>query len=135
MKPSSLLGPLRVRFTQPEDIAIYGDGWFVYSERDITRKPARELVEIEQQIGVPLIDAMNDLRRSSVFGDLVGAWIAVREHDPKLAGEFEDFSPLIMFAEWEEVPKDEGKGEGETPLSRPPTMMPTHVLQTLPVVE
>lgn len=134
MHDRELLPALRVKFTDPADVATFGEGWFIYDERALVRKPARELIAIEEETGLAMPQAMNEMRRSSVLGDLFGAWVAVREHDPKLAGPFEDFSPLVMLLEWERVPEDAEAGKGESFLPiLPPT--PSVTLQTLPVTE
>lgn len=134
MHDRSLLPALRVRFTEPADVAVFGEGWYVYDERAIVRKPARDLIALEEQIGLAMPQVMNEMRRSSVMGDLAGAWIAVREHDPKLAGEFDDFSPLVMLLEWERVPQDVEAGKDEH-SDLPVPLTHSVILQTLPVVE
>jgi hypothetical protein len=146
MDERRLLAPLRFRFTEPEDVERYGPGWFVYDEHKIVRKPARDLVSLEAELGMPLIAAMNGFRQDSALGNLAGCWIAVREVDPERAGPFDDFSPMIMLIAYESVPAEEaedaGKAEdpeadtpaapdsnGSAPASVTPPMI---VLQTLP---
>jgi hypothetical protein len=143
VQEKSLIKPIRFRFTDPEDVARWGDRWYVYDEGAIVRTPARELVALEQELGMTVISAMNGFRDDSVLGNLAATWLAVRAVDPELAGPFDDFTPLIMLINYESIPDevDEGKDEG-TPLpldwtsngppSDPP---PTVVLQTLPVAE
>lgn len=134
MHDRNLLPSLRVRFTEPADVAAFGEGWFIYDERAIVRKPARDLIAIEEEVGLAMPQIMNEMRRSSVMGDLAGAWIAVREQDAKLAGVFEDFSPLVMLMEWERVPEDVEAGKG-APIDLPVPSTPSVILQTLPVTE
>ena len=151
MEASKALRPLEFRFTDPADIAIYGDRWYRFSEADLIRTPARQLVELETELGMPIVDAMNGMRMSSTLGDLAGSWIGVRNYDPKLAGSFDDFNPMTLAITWraaqDEV--DLGKGFDQVEDTQPPpadgfpgidpsrsaTSAPTDsvVLPTLPV--
>lgn len=142
MDEKRLLAPLRFRFTEPEDTGRYGARWYVYDEHKLVRKPARDLVGLEAELGMTLISAMNGFRADSALGNLAGCWMAVREVDPERAGLFDDFSPMIMLVAYEPVPADEvdqGKAEEATPPSQdspPPEHLsetpPTVVLQSLP---
>lgn len=112
-KPNALraLGPFWMRFTDPDDAGKYGDGWFCYAEGVILRKPARELIALENGLGMPLPSVMNGLRENTVLGETAAAWIALREVDPARAGDFDEFNPIVMMIEWsrtnpEPVPKD-----------------------------
>lgn len=140
----ALIKPLRFRFTEPEDIKNYGPDWYLYDESKWTRLPARELIEIETELGVPLVDVMTGVRASSVFGDLAATWVAMRtELGKSKAGSFEDYSPIVMAIEWASVPEqdDPGKDEGPEPLgeddSAPLAISQTDTvsLQTLPAAE
>lgn len=145
MQEKSLLAPIRFRFVDEADVARWGAEWYVYDEGAIVRAPARDLVALERELGMTLISAMNGFRDDSVLGNLAATWLAVRAVDPKLAGPFDDFTPLIMLINYESVPDeaevDEGKDEGTPPplgwtSNGPPSdPPPTVVLQTLPVVE
>lgn len=128
------LPPLEFQFTNPADVAKYGDRWYRYSEADIIRRPARELMSLESQTGIPMIDMMNGVRISSVAAELAATWIAVRDVDPVLAGEFDGYNPVVMAALWRSA-VDEGKDSSESVESGPETSAPTDTvtLQTLPV--
>jgi hypothetical protein len=154
MDASKAWDPLEFCFTDPDDVARYGDRWFTYSEPDLIRRSARELIELEAELGMPLVDVMNGARMRSVLGNLAAAWLGVRDFDPKLAGPFDEFTPLVMLINWR-AKADEGKAEAgtepevtepatqELPAtgspepgpSRPETSEPTDlvVLQTSPV--
>lgn len=151
MRGSQVLNPVEFQFTDPEDVAKYGDRWYRYSEAELIRRPARELVKLEAELGMPLVDAMNGMRMSSVLGDLASTWIGVRDYDVKLAGPFDEWSPLTFLVTWRPA-VDEGKAEpAETETDTPPPLgdgspdsgpsrpeisepTDTVVLQTSPVV-
>ena len=119
MDASKALAPLEFQFTDPADVALYGDRWSRYAEADLIRTPARELVALEAELGMPIVDVMNGTRMSSTMGDLAGAWIGVRNYDPKLAGSFDDFNPMTLAISWRAEKVDEGKDEG-TATPAPP---------------
>lgn len=144
------LDPIWFRFTDPEDIRRYGAEWFTYDESIVLRKRARDLIALETDLGMPLVAVMNGFRASTVLGDTAAAWLAVREADPEVAGDFDKFDPITMLIEWSskspvKVPKG---GDLETtpppPESSSPTSEPspsttsaptdTAILQILPIV-
>ena len=140
MKRSDLLPDMEVQFTEPEDVALYGDQWFTYSELDLATLPARRQIELEQLLDSPLAAVMDGVRQSSTFGDLAGAWLAIH-----LAGDptpWEKFNPKIFLAEWRvkpqgkapEVPPASVADAGPTPehATTPPD---TVLLPTLPIME
>ncbi|MGN9802069.1 hypothetical protein [Micromonospora sp. L32] len=97
-----LLPPMRFRFLDEQDQATYGDGWCTYDESALVRVPARELVEIERQIGMGVRDMLNRARLDFTDGNLAAMWTARR-----LAGvdePFEKFTPLVLLVDWEPVP-------------------------------
>ncbi len=113
------LPAIRFRFTEEDDVKKYGEDWYVFSEGDVLRRRARLLVEIEGELGLPLVSAFNGFRASTVFGDMCAAWIGVRDKDAELAGPFDDFNPVVMSIQWEEA-KPEGKAEaGQTATPEP----------------
>lgn len=122
-----ILKPWRVRLTDPDDIARYGDRWWVYDESAVMRLPVDELAAIEAQIyPIRLKGAMEDYRQDGVMGDLIALWVAMRiAADPAHpAPAFADFKPLIMLADWQRVPDEEvdpGAPLGEAPPSSPNT--------------
>jgi hypothetical protein len=103
MNKKALLAPLQVRFTEPADVEQYGDGWFTYDELALVTTPARDLMRLEAELGVPLVDVMRGVRESSVLGDTAAAWVALRQSGADIA--FEGFSPAIMLAEWRKAPE------------------------------
>ncbi|HEY9416723.1 MAG TPA: hypothetical protein VIQ30_18365 [Pseudonocardia sp.] len=96
-----LIPPLRFRFAE-DDRAEYGDGWTVYDESALLRIPARELVEIERQIGMGVLTMMQRARQNFTDGNQAAMWVARR-----LAGDertFAEFQPLVLLTEWEQAP-------------------------------
>jgi hypothetical protein len=146
----SVWQPMEFQFTEPEDVKAYGDRWYSYSEPALIRRPARELLELEAHLGIPLVDVMNSMRVSATIGTLAAAWIGVRDFDPKLAGDFDDFNPLTLTITWRPA-VDEGKAESVAEVITPPppdagfppessdreTSAPTDIvtLSTSPIVE
>lgn len=140
MDASQALGPVMFRFTDPEDVKVYGDRWYRFSEEDLIRMRARDLIQLEQDLGMPVVTVMNGARMHSTIGDLAAAWLGVRAHDPALAGEFEKFNPLTLTITWEHPDDvdevDEGKAPEPETDSAPPTTsapMDTVTLPTLPI--
>ncbi|MCW2768474.1 MAG: hypothetical protein JWO11_4433 [Nocardioides sp.] len=117
--------PWQLRFTDPDDIKVYGDGWYVYDEAQIVRLDARRLVALEVQIGRPMAAVIDANRAGSVFGELAAAWLAVHLVDPGLAGEFDQFSPLIMLVDWERSPEPETPKADLDPLDLTPSASST----------
>jgi hypothetical protein len=112
MDASKIYKPVEFRFTDPADVAAYGDQWYRYAEGDLVRKSARELIELEGMLGMPILDVMNGMRASTILGDTACAWLGVRAVDEKLAGSFDDFNPIALLIEWR--PEDPGKAKAGT---------------------
>lgn len=154
MQRIDALAPVEFRFTEPEDTKVYGDRWYRYAEEDLIRTPARELIELEAELGMPIVDVMNGMRLRTVLGELSVAWLGVRAVDPQLAGPFDDFNPMALSLTWRPA---EGKAEAGTapepdaPATPPPPAdgsqtpapsrpeplepVPTVALLTSPVVD
>jgi hypothetical protein len=138
MDASQALGPVMFRFTDPDDVKLYGDRWYRYSEADLIRTRARDLMALEIELGTSIVNVMNGSRMHSTLGDLAAAWLGVRAHDPTLAGSFDEFNPLTLAINWEHPDDvdevDEGKAETPEPTT---TSAPTDtvILPTLPIAE
>lgn len=122
MQASGLIR-MRFKFTEPADVQAYGDGWWIYDEAAIVRRPARELVRLETEIGMVLSAIMNGMRDDSVMGTLAGTWIAIRLADPDIAGPFDAYSPIVMLTDWSKVP-DEAKADLDPLDPTPETSSP-----------
>jgi hypothetical protein len=129
-KPNALraLDPLEFRFTDPEDVAKYGDRWYPYDEGRYLRLRAREQIALEGSLGMPLVSVMNGFRSSTGLGETACAWLGVRSVNPVLAGDFDDFNPLTNMIEWRDAleGKAEPAAEGTQPEPAPelPVMPP-----------
>lgn len=113
---------LQFRFTEPEDVARFGDGWRDYDEGRIVRLPARRLIELEQVLGVTLVAVLDGVRGDTVLGDLAGTWLALHVDDPAAAGEYADYTPVVPLIDWRTPPgPDPAGGEaGPDPLEPMP---------------
>jgi len=114
MRPQAhgALPPAWFRFTDPEDQGKYGENWYRYDESAIMRKRGRDLVALENDLGMPLVSALNGFRESSTLGDLAATWLALREVDPARAGDFDEYNPITTLLEWTAAsPEPEGKAE------------------------
>ncbi|HEX6968602.1 MAG TPA: hypothetical protein VF174_07320 [Micromonosporaceae bacterium] len=97
-----LLPPIRLRLGEP-DWERYGDQWWTFDEADLTRMPARQLVEIERELkgalGLTILGAMASYRAGEITGTLALLWLARR-----MSGVVEplaEFEPLVMLADAE----------------------------------
>lgn len=144
MDASEALGPVMFRFTDEQDVKLYGSRWYRHDESELIRMRARDLIELEAQLGIPVVDVMNGCRMHTTLGDLAASWLGVRAYDPELAGPFEKFNPLTLAISWQNpddvdpAEVDEGKAEGpETDSASPMTSAPadTVALPTLPIAE
>lgn len=122
-----LLKPIRVRMTDPADVAQYGDRWWIYDEQAIAHRPVRDLIAWERQLGVPLSSLMLQFRADGIAGNHAALWLAVVmtcEQEDLPVPPYKDFNPLIMFTQWEDVPDDEVVEEPR-PLDPPPDSSPS----------
>ena len=111
-----LLPPMRFR-PCADDQAQYGGGWTVYDESALTRLPARELVEIEQQIGMSLLAMLRRHRDGYVDGALAATWVARR-----LSGvdePYADYQPLVLLMDWEPLPAGDVDPPAQTSSTSP----------------
>ncbi len=138
MKAEDALGPTRFRFTHPDDVAKYGDGWYRYSEADLINMSARALVMLEAKLGMPVVTVMNGMRMTSALGDLGASWIGVRNADPELAGEFNEYEPHVLAIVWRAETEDEGKEQAGPPspgsVQPPAENSAPEPLVTLPIL-
>lgn len=99
---------LQFRFFEEQDIATYGDGWFVWDEDELARIRGRELVALEEQVDMPLFKIRRDLKAvgtgsSNTLAAMAAMWIAIHRSDVD-AGPWADFNPAVSLATWEVVP-------------------------------
>jgi hypothetical protein len=108
-----LMAPTKFHFVDEADVATYGDGWWVWDEVELTRLPARDIIALEEAVGMPLVAVINSARRGTTRGVLAAMWIAMHRggHDVAWA----DFNPAALLAEWAEVPAEAPLDSGEAP--------------------
>lgn len=113
MDKDSLLDDMEVQFA-PEDHEKYGAGWYTYSELAIVSMRARELMELEALFGVPMPAIMDAFRKDATYANLACAWLACGR-----PGEWKDFNPMIMLAEWRTKEKAAEPGKSLAERSAP----------------
>lgn len=136
-QPNALraLPPAWFRFTDEDDKGKFGDGWFKYDEGQILRLPARSLIELEAELGMPMVAVMNGFRDSTALGELAILWLGVRSTDPARAGDFDNFNPIIGMVQYTaDDPEPEGKSESSVSTPERPdsetSLTPTPLLNT-----
>lgn len=113
MQQLQLMGPRKFRFVDEADVATYGDGWWVWNEVELTRLPAREIIALEDAVGMPLVVVIRHARLGMTSGVLAAMWIAMHRggHD----ADWDDFNPAALLAEWREVSYERPLDSGEDP--------------------
>lgn len=108
---------LQFRFTDEQDVAAYGDGWWVWDEADLARIRGRELIALEEEIDIPLYRVMRDLRTGSTLAGMAAIWIAMKRAGGP-AGAWADFNPAVSLVTWEAAPEAPlASGEAPAPDS------------------
>lgn len=102
--PLALLPPSRFRFTEPEDAAAYGDGWWTWDEAAAVRLPTRKLIELEETVGMPLRLAIQLFHEDLARGALAVMWVALHLGGHKV--EWDDFNPIWLATDWERIPQE-----------------------------
>lgn len=93
---------LRFRFTAEQDIAQYGDGWWVWDEAELTRLPGRDLAALEEAVDMPLWRLRNELHKGATMATMAAMWIAMHRAGHPVG--WEQFNPAVLLATWEVVP-------------------------------
>lgn len=107
-----LLAPLRFRFTDPDDVAQFGDGWWTYDEAEITRLRGRELIALEEALDLSVRVVIRGFRADATAATMAAMWIALHRAGHPVA--WADFNPVVMATDWERVP-DAPLDSGEAP--------------------
>jgi hypothetical protein len=108
-----LVTPMRFRFTEEADAATYGGDWWTWDETELSRLPARELIALEEAVGMPVVVVLQGLRQESTRAKLAAMWIAMHRAGHKVA--WAEFNPAALLASWEEVPPETPLDSGEAP--------------------
>jgi hypothetical protein len=134
MDKDAMLAPSRFRFTDPDDIAAYGDEWITYDELSIISRRSKELVALEIEAGGSLAAIFNGLRAGTTFGEMGAAWLGLRCAGK--AVKFAEFDPIVHLMEWEQIPEGEVTGKSSASDEAPTTSTtPPVSLTSLPAVE
>jgi hypothetical protein len=94
--------PMRFQFTDADDVAAYGDGWWVWDEVAVSRLKGRELVALEEAVDMPLLTVLEGLRGRTTLANMAAMWIALHRGGHKVA--WADFNPVVFATPWEPVP-------------------------------
>lgn len=103
-----LLPPYQFRFTEAEDVAAYGDQWWTWDEAAVARLRGRQLIALEEAVGMTLVDVFGGVHRDATAEKMAAMWIALHLAGHKVA--FDDFNPAVMLATWELVPEEPAPG-------------------------
>lgn len=112
---------LRFRFTDEQDIAQYGDGWWAWDEGDLTRLRGRELIALEDALDMPLLRLRQLRQVGSTLGVMAAMWVAMHRAGTEVV--WADFNPMVNLAVWEAVPEVPlvSGGDPEPALDSSPT--------------
>lgn len=113
---------LRFRFLDEQDVAAYGDRWWVWDEDDLARIRGRELIALEEVIDMPLLKVRREIRESNTLATMAAMWVAMHRAGHPVA--WADFNPAVQLATWEAVP--------ETPLVSGEDPAPASDSSTIP---
>lgn len=97
--------PSRWKFDAAEDVAAYGDRWWTWDEPALARLRARQLIEIEETIGMRVVDVIEKVHDKETVGLLAALWISMHLDGHTVA--WGDFDPFVFATVWGAVP-DEG---------------------------
>ena len=94
---------LRFRFTEADDIDAYGDRWWTWDEKALVRTKGRQLIVLEETVGLQLLDIINGLRVEDTRSLMAAQWISMQLAGADVA--WDDFNPAALLCDWEEEPE------------------------------
>lgn len=131
---SDALPDLEFRFTHPDDVGKYGDGWINYSEKKIMLMPVRQLIQVEETIDMSIVDMMNGSRNATSAGTLAATWLGLLLEDPAVAGEYASYEVHVHHIDWRAAtPKDPEVSAAETSDPAPSANGPSTSVVALPI--
>jgi hypothetical protein len=107
------LKPARWRFTAKDDVEAYGDRWWTFDPIALIRLRARELMKIEETIGMPIVVMLRKLVERTTLGQFATMWVSMH-----MAGHpvvWDEFDPTVFTTEWEAVSDEAPLGSGPDP--------------------
>lgn len=105
--------PMRWKFTAADDVAEYGDRWWTFDGQALLRRKARELMQIEETIGMPIADLLEKLDERTTLGMLGALWLSMHSAGHPVA--WAEFDPTVYLTVWEEVPAETPLDSGQDP--------------------
>ncbi len=103
-------------------MAAYGDGWWVWDEAEIVRLRARDLIALEELVGLPIVEIMAGARRDLTMPKLAAMWIAMHRAGHPVA--WADFDPAVHATTWEAAPEPPlDSGEDPAPAAASSTVV------------
>lgn len=111
--------PTRWKFTAADDVAAYGDRWWTFDPAALVALKARELIQIEETVGMTIVEMLEKLDDRATVGQLAAVWVSMRMAGHPVA--WEEFDPTVYLTVWEAVPAPLDSGEApETAESSSP---------------
>ena len=108
-----LLPPLRFRFVDEQDIAAYGDGWWVWDEEALAGLRGRDLIALEETVDMALPVILRGVHDDKALAKLAAMWIVL--HRAGHPAKWDDFNPVVYGVRWEAFPLDETADSGDAP--------------------
>lgn len=105
--------PSRWKFTAEADVAAYGDRWWTWDEPAVSRLRARQLIEIEETIGMRVVDVVQRMHDKETVGILAALWISM--HVGGHTVPWAEFDPFVFTTVWEPVPTESPLDPGADP--------------------
>jgi len=108
-----LSAPMRWKFTAVDDVAAFGDRWWMWDGRALIRLKGRELIGIEETIGMSIADLLEKLDQRTTLGQLGALWLSMHMAGHEVV--WADFDPTVYLTVWEEVPAEPPLDSGQDP--------------------
>lgn len=116
----------RWRFTAKDDVEAYSDRWWTFDPMALIRLKGRELIRIEDMIGMPIPVMLEKLQERTTLGQLAAMWVSMRQAGHEVA--WDEFDVTVWTTEWEAV-------SAETPLDSGPAPAPDESSSSEPATE
>lgn len=107
------LRPARWKFTAADDVAAYGDRWWTFDAPALIRLKARELMKIEETIGMPIVTMLRKVREETTVGTFAALWVSMHMAGHEVA--WDEFDPTVFLTVWEAVPDEAPLDSGADP--------------------